>query len=72
MAKKEMKRRYLTLELNPRMTDEQEKRFKESIEEVIRGLKHKDSKGLLVIPKVALRIDDDSGIVVVKNQLIKP
>ena len=66
------KRRFLTIELNPEMTDEQERKFKKSIEEAIENLKYKPKdKGLLIIPKIALKIGA-SDIVMIKKQIIIP
>ena len=69
--KKKMKRRFITIELSQDMTDEQEKRFKESVADRINDLRFKDNRGLLIIPKVALKtkFEGDSDIVVVNSKI---
>jgi hypothetical protein len=72
MAKKERKRRFLTIELCPCMTDAQEVKFKESIAQGIKDLRLANDNAALFIPKVVLRtkFENDSEIVVVKNKIV--
>lgn len=63
------KQRFLTLELNPDMTDAQERLFKESIADRLNDLRYKDERGLLIIPKIALKIDS-SGIIMPKKNIV--
>lgn len=71
MAKQERKRRFLTLELCPCMSDQDEKRFKDTVAQAIKSLRFANDKQALFIPKKALRtkFDGDSDIVVVSSKV---
>ena len=66
------KRRFITIELSPDMSDFQEEKLKESIAQGIKDLRLRDNDAALFIPKVAIRtkFEDDSEIVVVNNKII--
>jgi hypothetical protein len=74
MAKEKRKRRFVTIELCPCLTDEQEKKVKESIAQGIKDLKFAKEDAALFIPKVVLRtkFEGDSDIQLVKHQIIIP
>jgi hypothetical protein len=70
----EKKRRFVTIELCPCLSDEQEKMVKESIAQGIKDLSLLgDQDGALYIPKRVLltKFENDSDIVVVKNNIIR-
>lgn len=68
----ERKKRYLILELNQSMTDQEEKRFKEWIADGLSDMKRASNNAVLTIPKLALRTEfkNDSDIVMIHNKII--
>lgn len=74
MAKKEIQRRFITLELNPTMTDKQELEFKEWVARGLKDIRNYGNNAVLRIPKIALRthFEKESDIVVVNKRIIKP
>ena len=70
----EKKRRFLTIELCPCMSDAQEAKLKESIAQGIKDLRLANDNAALFIPKVAIRtkFENDSEIVVVNNNIVIP
>ena len=73
MAKKEFeKRRFITLELNPTMSDKDEEEFKKWVLNGIKDLALQGNNAALILPKIALRtlFEDESNIIIVnKNNL---
>lgn len=74
MAKETRKRRFITIELCPCLSDEQEAKLKESIAQGIKDLRLAGDDAALFIPKVAIRtkFENDSDIVVVNNRILVP
>jgi len=70
----ERKRRFLTIELCPCLSDAQETKLKESIAQGIKDLRLASDDAALFIPKVAIRtkFENDSEIVVVNNNILIP
>ena len=74
MKKTEKKRRFITIELCPCLSDEQYAKVKESIAQGIKDLRLANDNQALFIPKVVLRtkFENDSDIVVVNNNILTP
>ena len=72
MATEEKKRRFITLELDPNMTDQGEARFKEWIADGINDMRYASDNAVLTIPKLALWIEPrgKSDIQVIKKKLV--
>jgi hypothetical protein len=72
MATEEKKRRFLTIELNPYMSDKEEARFKEWIADGINDMRYASENAVLAVPKIFLLIapKSKSDIQVIKKKLV--
>lgn len=70
---KKLKRRFLTVELNPHMSDAEEAKFKQWIADGIRDLQFTDENTALCVPRKFLKFNNaaTSKKIVVANQILK-
>lgn len=71
MVQKIAKRRFITLELNPAMSDKDEHNFKEAIAQGLKDLRHANDKAALFFPRKVLRTNfEKASDIVVHNKII--
>lgn len=71
MAVKEIKRRFITLELNPAMSDKDEREFKEAIAQGLKDLRNANDKAALFFPRKVLRTNfEKESDIVVANKIV--
>lgn len=69
MAEKKFKRRFITLELNPTMSDTDEEEFKKWVLNGLKDLALQGNNAALILPKISLRtiFENESNIIVVNS-----